>query len=391
MADLIKMPKLGLTMEEGTVSRWLKREGDYVSAGEVYLEIENDKATFEVQAEHEGVLRKILAEQGAVLPVTTPIAIIGSPDESIESLLTDVLDTESPLQFDDLSSGTPSGSEAQNEKARINASPAARKIASECGLDLADVRGSGPGGRITRGDVLAAAKTCASSCGASTPLVFKRIPLSGIRKTIGKVTSHSKQTIPHFYVTADLDLTDAISWRQTLKSRNEKAPSITAIVAHGVCQCIPRHPVMNAQLEEDSISVFATINLGIAIALSDGLVVANLPSAEGKSLLELDEQILQTTERVRSQKFTEEDLTGSTFTISNLGQYGIRTFAAVIHPPEAAILALGRCEQRVVVVAGRVEIRWVMSVTLSCDHRIIDGATAGLFLNCLSEAIKHYA
>jgi pyruvate dehydrogenase E2 component (dihydrolipoamide acetyltransferase) len=148
---------------------------------------------------------------------------------------------------------------------------------------------------------------------------------------------------------------------------------------------------MNAQLAEDSISVFATINLGIAIALSDGLVVANLPSAEGKSLLELDEQILQTTERVRSQKFTEEDLTGSTFTISNLGQYGIRTFAAVIHPPEAAILALGRCEQRVVVVAGRIEIRWVMSVTLSCDHRIIDGATAGLFLNCLSEAIKHYA
>lgn len=391
MAELIKMPKLGLTMEEGIVSRWLKGEGDQVSAGEVYLEIENDKATFEVQAAQPGVLRKILAEQGAVLPVATPIAIIGSPDENIDSLLTNVLDTESASQFDDLSSQTSSKSSAQNEKVRINASPVARRIALEYGLDLEAIRGTGQSGRITREDVLAVVKTSASSDGVARPIVLKTIPLSGIRRAIGTITSHSKHTIPHFYATADLDLTEAISWRETLKSNHQKAPSITAIVAHAVCQCIPHHPVMNARLEEDAILVFASINLGVAIALAEGLVVANLPFAESKSLFDLHDQIVHTTEQIRSRKFTEEDLKGSTFTISNLGQYGIRTFAAVIHPPEAAILALGRCEQRVIVVAGRIEIRWIMSVTLSCDHRIIDGATAGVFLNCLSETLKHDA
>lgn len=387
MAELLKMPKLGLTMEEGTVARWLKGEGDVICVGEVYLEVENDKATVEIQSERQGMLMKILVAEGKVVPVSTPIAIIGESGEDIQSLLTTVggLEPSGPASaLSDLGAQP----DLRPEKESINASPAARRLALQRGLDLASVQGTGPDGRITREDVLQSSQRSQTSSGLPSTRVLKTIPVSGMRKIIGQVTCHSKQSIPHFYVTADLELSQIMRNRDQAKAENSGAPSITTYVAYAACQAIREHPIINARLETDVIVVFETVNLGLVIALDEGMVIANLPDAGAYSLVELHSEIVKTTDKFRNRRFSAEDCEGSTFTISNLGPYGVREFAAIIHPPEAAILALGQCEQRAVVIEGKVEIRWRMSATLSCDHRVVDGAAAGLFLACLNSKLN---
>jgi pyruvate dehydrogenase E2 component (dihydrolipoamide acetyltransferase) len=359
------LPKLGLTMDEGRIVAWHKRVGDTVAAGEILFEVETDKATMEVESPTAGTLRRILFPADATAPVATVIALI-----------TETADEALPADGE-LSSKPPEPARPAESSDRIRSSPAARKRAQELGVDITDVRGTGPGGRVTLEDVEGAAKTSSAS-----PSSGKREPLSRMRRAIGERMTRAVREQPQFSISRDVDMTAAN------ERRRAAGASYTDAVVAAAAKTLRDHPRLRARIEDGELVTFDDANLGLAIALDDGLLVAVLRDADRKSLEELAVERERLEEHARAGKLAEQELTGSVLTVSNLGTMGIDRFTAIVNPPEAAILAVGRVSDRVVAKDGLPAVRPMATLTLSVDHRVADGATAARYLAAVAERLE---
>jgi len=362
MVTKVVMPRLSLTMKEGTVGTWYKKEGDNVKKDEALVEVFSEKATYDLEAPASGILRKILVQEGVDAPVNAVLAVITAQDESLSEA---EISAEKPKAIE----GT--------EK-RVLASPAAKRLAREHGIDLSFVEGSGPEGRIVEEDV---GRLIEEKRGIQ-PEVKEVIPLSGYRRTSAERVSTSFRTAPHSTVVMEVDVSKAMALHDKLQV------SYTAILVKAVAESLAKHSIINSMLEGNQIKVFEDINVGVAVATENGLVVPVIHNADKKTLEEIDAAIKELTEKARQGKLAREDLTGGTFTITNLGMYGVEFFVPIINPPEAAILAIGRVVEKPVVVGGEIEIRPMMMLSLSYDHRIVDGAPSSEFLGKVKEKLE---
>ena len=442
MATSIVMPQMGYDMHEGKVVRWLKKEGEEVTRGEVIAEIETDKATVEYEAYTGGVMAKIVAEEGIAIPVGGLIAVMTAPGEAIpEDILTDAaiaLAADSPAPAAaavQALEGPISAAVAPADTKEVRASPLARRLAKERGFDLATITGTGPGGRITEADIpeqgaAVAPAALASSNGyikasplakrlarergidlgtltgtgpggrvieadvpehavpaaaesvAPATLVSENVELSRMRQAIARVTSDSKRDAPHFYVALDVDMTKAMSFRRDLNDEldAENRVSVNDLIVKASAIAIGRHPKFNSFFRDDHLQMNAAINVGIAIALESGLIVPGVNGCESKSLVEIAAASRDLVSRANSGTLRNDEYSGTTFSVSNLGAFDIESFTAIIFPPHAAILAVGTVKEQPVVRDGELAIAQIMKATLSTDHRVADGAEAAQFL-----------
>lgn len=401
MADIVTMPKLGFDMAEGTLARWVKNEGETVAKGDVLAEIETDKATVEVEANFAGVVLRQLVDQGAVVPVNTPIAVIGQPGEPLPELAGGSA-TQSPVE-------TPEPVVEKSEPATkgpaaagpIKASPLARRIAAQNGLELAGLKGSGPGGRIVRKDVAAAlAAAIPSAATAATPAVMaaatgqsgasipadQRIPLDKLRGIVGRRMVEAKQNVPHFYVTHEYDVDALLGLRKQVNELlpEEQKISVNDFIVKAVALALRQYPGLNASLAGTELIRHGHVNVGVAVALDAGLLTVVVKDADLKPLRAISTEVKEMAARARAGKVRPEDIEGSTFSISNLGMFDVEHFSAIINPPEAAILAVGSAKQVPVVRDGQVAVGTRLKATLSADHRVTDGAEAAKFLQALA-------
>ncbi len=400
MATSIVMPQMGYDMREGTVVRWHKKEGDSVARGEVIADIETDKATVEFEAFIGGVLRKIVAQEGVSIPVGDLIAVITGPDEALpEGLLTKAGHEASPPQPPSAEGGRggiSSPSETAVPAGEVRASPIARRLAREQGIDLSLVTGTGPGGRVVEGDVLGHRETPPASrdtppldAGAGTPAV-ERVDLSRMRQVIAQVTVDSKRNAPHFYVAADVDMTKAMEMRRDLNAAlaTQDRVSVNDFIIKACAVALQRHPRFNASFQGDHLRVSSSINIGIAIALDAGLIVPGIAGCESKGLLEIAKASGDLIARANSGTLRNEEYSSTTFSISNLGMFDVDSFAAIIYPPHAAILAVGAVKERPVVRSGQVAVARIMKATISVDHRVADGAETARFLMDIKKSLE---
>ncbi|MGB9741078.1 MAG: dihydrolipoamide acetyltransferase family protein [Candidatus Bathyarchaeia archaeon] len=357
MVSKVVMPKLSLTMKEGTVGRWYKREGEKVEKGEPIVEIISEKATYDLEAPASGILRKILVEEGKDAPVDAALAFITAPDEPLPET---ELPTEKPAEKE------------------ILASPAAKRLAREHGIDLSLVKGSGPEGRIVEEDV----RRFIEEYSGAAPRVKEIIPLTGFRKTSAERVALSFRTAPHSTLVMEVDASKAMELHERLNV------SYTAIIVGATAKALREYPIVNSTLEGKKIKVFEDVNIGVATATEHGLAVPVIRNADKKSVEELDKAIKELTEKARQGKLSKEDVSDGTFTITNLGMYNVDFFTPIINPPEAAILGVGKITQKPTVIDGQVEAKPLMMLSLSYDHRIIDGAPAAEFLNKIKEKIE---
>jgi pyruvate dehydrogenase E2 component (dihydrolipoamide acetyltransferase) len=398
MAAKILMPKLSDTMTEGVILKWLKNEGDSIKQGEILVEIESDKADMELESYDTGILRKILIPEGGKAPIGDVIGIIGEADEDIASFLksgnaeaAQHQTGHAEVRPETLSA--PSQVSATTSGGRIKASPLARKIADEKKIDLHTLTGSGPEGRIIKRDVN---RITASSSAAAGPQAakessggYKDVELSLIRKTIAKRMQESKQQVPHFYVTIEIDMESAISLRgQYIETTGIKI-SFTDIVVKAASLALLKNPNINAAFIDSATRQFDELHIAVAVALDEGLVTPVLRNCKGKSVAQLNEELRDLADRARKRKLKPEEYQGATFTVSNLGMFGVEDFTAIINPPEGAILAVGAILEKPVVKNGSITPGHIMKVTLSSDHRIIDGAVAARFLQDLKKLLEN--
>jgi len=375
MVTEVVMPKMGQTMERGTIIKWLKKDGEEVKKGEPLLEIETDKTTIEVEARDSGTL-KILAQEGEEVPIAKTIAyIIKKGEPAPEVKISEQL--------------KPKEGEAAAVR-RVKASPLARKIAKEEGVDLTQVMGTGPGGRITKEDVLAYLKrrdevSPAEAVSAeSVQAEYEVVPMSSMRRAIAMKMVKSKMQVPHFYVSVQVDMTEAARLREGLNSVIETKSgvrlSFTHLLVKAVASALEKYPQLNATVEDDEVRIWKDINIGIAVSLEDGLIVPVLRGADKLDLFEITSRVSELVAKARKKRLREDEFSGGTFTISNMGAFDVDSFIAIINVPEAAILATGRISDKPAVVDGELTIRKIMTMTLSADHRVVDGVTAAKFL-----------
>jgi pyruvate dehydrogenase E2 component (dihydrolipoamide acetyltransferase) len=412
----IIMPKMGDAMEEGTLVRWLKREGDTVQEGEPIAEIATDKATVEIEAPASGVLRGIRVAENTVVPVNTPLAYILQPGESLPAegdgtagAPTELATTApQPASAPTAAVAAPQAAPAPaNGEERILASPLARKIAAEHGIDLRQVQGTGPKGRIVERDVLAYIESRKATAApvaapaptpAPAPTVVATAPAEGRIETLNRLrqitaqrTTEAHQTIPHFYLTMEIDMEEALALRQRLNQLDESLRvSINDLIVKACAVAIEQHPIVNASYQNGQIVHPNGIHIGIAVAVEQGLLVAVLRHCEGKSLRRIAQESQTLIQKAREGKLMPDEMTGNTFTVSNLGMFGIEQFTAIINPPASAILAVGTTKRVPVVQEdGTIVARHRMKVTLSCDHRVLDGAVGAQFLQTLKRVLEN--
>lgn len=386
----IFLPAVGETMNEARIVRWLKREGDPVAKGEPIVEIETDKANIEVEALASGVLRQIVEGEGATVPVGGVIAYLA---DSMAEPLPEASRGNGGLKesIGERIEAAPAAPAPSRRAAKLIVSPRARRLADHKNLDVSLLtgQGSGPGGRIVETDVqrfLANRAPLPASAAPLPPTPGDRIILlAGIRKTIAERMSRSAQTAPHISFEADVDMSAAEAWRakaNALQQVQSQSPiSVTAFIVRVCAWALKRHPWMNATLKDDAITLHGAVNIGVAVALDEGLIVPVVQDAAQKSVGEIAAEIAGLTERARGNRLRAGDLSGGTFTVSNLGMFGVDRFTAILNPPEAGILAVGRMMKRIVLGPDDAPVvRPMMTVTLSADHRIVDGAVAARFL-----------
>ena len=400
MATKIMMPKLSDTMEEGVILKWLRKEGDKIKQGEIIAEIESDKADMELEAYDSGVLRKIVVPEGGKAPIGGLIAVIGEADEDIASLLSGAAPAPAPKKSEthpsvSLGPLASSSTTSQPTDGKTKASPLARRLAGENKIDLARISGSGPQGRVVRRDLenLMAGKG-QTAIPASRPIIpgtSEDVELSPIRKTIAKRMAESKTTAPHFYETIEVDMDPAITFRDQINTVTELKLSFTDIVIKATATALMDHPCVNATYLGDKMRQYHFAHIGIAVALEEGLVTPILRNCEQKRLDQINTELRDLADRARSRKLKPEEYTGATFTISNLGMFGVEQFAAIVNPPEGAILAVGTIVEKPVVKNGQIVIGHTMKMTLSSDHRIIDGAVSARFLQDLKKIMENPA
>jgi pyruvate dehydrogenase E2 component (dihydrolipoamide acetyltransferase) len=390
MAISVVMPALELTQETGKLVAWRKKEGENVAKGEVLLEVETDKAVVEIESPGDGFLAGVKAVGGDVVPVGATIAWLVAPGETPPTEVaprTSARETTSagaPLhQAPPNTAALPAASEAK-------ISPKARRLAKEHGVNLDHVRGSGPGGEILASDILAAKESVTPAASASSP-VGSAEALSSVARLMAERTTQSWTTVPHFFVVREVDATALNSARGKLRGEIEQSHGVklshTDLLVALVARVLTKHPRVNSSWASGGIHPHADVNIGVAIAVDDGVVAAVIPKADKSALADLAVQRRDLAKRVKEGHARPTDIAGATFTISNLGMYSVDAFTAIISPPQAAILAVGRIADRVVAVEGRPAVSPMMTLTLSSDHRVLDGARAALFLNDLVEAI----
>lgn len=384
----VVMPALEMAQETGKLISWLKKEGQEVAKGEPLLEVETDKAVLEVEAPGDGVLAGIKAQEGDVIPVGQTIAWLVAPGEKPPAEAAPVASAARSGAPAARAATAPASVSEPVAPAGAKISPKARRLAREYSVDLSKVRGTGPEGAITTDDVLAAVEPAASAVPPPAPAAGT---LSSIARLMAERTTQSWTTAPHFYLTRDVDATALIGVRARLASTVEKDSgaklSHTDLLVVLVGRVLTRHPRLNGTWTGSSLQASREVNMGVAVAVKDGVVAVVIPNADKALLTEISAQLRVKAERARAGKLHPADISGATFTISNLGMYGVDSFHAIITPPQAAVLAVGRIADRVVAVNGQPEVRPMMTLTLSCDHRVVDGAQAALFLKDLAEAI----
>jgi len=397
MAKYIIMPKLGFNMDKGTLLKWRKKEGDLIKEQEALFEIETDKTVMEVEAQTSGILRKILVAEGEEVLVTLPIAIIGDRDEDINKMIEEAykklgkseMTEEEPKAAKMISQGIAESQEIKSKKEKEESkkiSPRAQRKAKELGVELQLVGGSGLGGVVIEKDILDyfQLKKETSKTLIGEKEIEKKIPYTGIRKIIGDRLAQSKFTAPHVYFTISVDMTKAISFLDTYNLDLQLKVTINDLIVFVVAKVLKEQPNLNCSLIGEEIVYYKDINIGIAVAIEKGLIVPVLKNAGKKNLSILSKEIRKLIKLARERKLMPDDYKEGTFTVSNLGMYEVEQFTAIINPPEAAILAVGAIQKTPIVIeeskGGRIEIRSIMKITLSVDHRLIDGVMASNFL-----------
>jgi len=416
MAEVVYMPKLSDTMVEGVVASWNKKVGDAVKEGEILAEIETDKATMEFESFFDGVLLHIGVETGKSAPVNSILAIIGQAGEDISALLVDapvaapVVETtveevpkaaivpnpapvaESPAPKVETPKATPL---ANNTNGRVFASPLAKKIAEEKGIDINAVGGTGEGGRIVKRDVdhytpyTPAEKAPISNNTVAGVESYIDEPVSQMRKTIARRLAESKFTAPHFYLTLDINMESAINTRKALNAMEGVKVSFNDMVIKAVAHALKQNPNVNSSWMGDFIRRNQHVNIGVAVAVEDGLLVPVVRFADTKGLLQISAEVREYAKKAKDKKLQPSDWEGNTFTISNLGMFGIESFTAIVNPPDSCILAIGGIKEVPVVKNGQIVPGNVMKVTLSCDHRVVDGATGAAFLQSFKQFMEN--
>lgn len=385
MVTKVVMPRLSLTMKEGTVMQWFKKEGDTVQKGEPIVEVLSEKVTYDVEAPASGVLRKIVVAENMEAPVNALLAVITAPEENLpdiqalmeeEETIATTHASETAAVETETITAAPAPSKTSED--RVLASPAAKRLAREHGVDLKHVMGTGPEGRIVEEDV----QRFIAESKRHEPKVKRTVLLSGIRKTVAERLSQSFRTAPHSTVIMDVDMSNAMR----LKEKHQV--SITELLVKIAAEALKEHPNMNSALKGDEIRIYEDINVGVAAATESGLVVVVVRNADKKPLNEVAATVRELVEKAKQGKLTREETTGGTFTITNLGMYGVDLFMPIINPPEAAILAVGRIAEKPVAVDGEVKIKPVATLSLAYDHRIVDGAPAAEFLRRIKQLLE---
>lgn len=430
MANFIVMPKMGLTMTEGVILNWRKQEGDMIKKGDIIFDVETDKLTNEYDSKAEGVLRKILVEEGTV-PVLAPVAIVGDKDEDIADLLEQAGGSAEPSLETEQPEGVPSeissGSLASNKGGRVKASPRAKKIARELGVDISLVKSTGPDGSVTENDVKSyadklkndskkaspTAVVVASQLGVDTNEIEKdtrimkddvikykiskeltkyaapqefRKPMSSMRKVIAKRMLESKQVSPTVTYNLKVDTTAMKKLREDMK--DEMKISYNDILVKVLSKVLLEFPVLNSSVDGNEVVTRNYVNMGVAVALPEGLLVPVVKYANVKGLKEISEEVKALASKAKSNELTSDDLTGGTFTISNIGMYGMESFTPIVNQPEVAILGVNAINEEVKVVNGEITIKPMMNLSLTADHRVVDGAEAARFMARLKEYIE---
>lgn len=399
MAEIVRMPKLSDTMTEGVVASWLKKVGDSVKSGELIAEIETDKATMEFESFYDGVLLHIGVEKGQSAPVDSILAIIGAKGEDISGLLKG---DSAPAPKEEKAAPAPNPAPAaapspapvaaaapvpvvSDANGRVKASPLAKKIAEEKGININAVSGSGDNGRIVKRDIenFAPQQGGSFSAPAFIGAPYTEEPVSQMRKVIAKRLAESKFSAPHFYLTLDIDMDNAMAARKAVNDAGVAKISFNDMVVKAVASALRKNPKINSSWLGDKIRYNNVINIGIAVAVPDGLLVPVVRNADQKGMAQIGAEVKDFAQKAKDKKLQPADWEGNTFTISNLGMFGIEEFTAIINPPDSCILAVGGIKQVPVVKNNQVVPGNVMKVTLSCDHRVVDGATGSAFLQDL--------
>ena len=417
MAEIIRMPKMSDTMEEGVIASWLKKVGDEIKSGDILAEVETDKATMELESYDDGVLLHIGVKDGDSVPVDGVIAIIGEKGEDVNEILKDIENdtssvdnseevNETPIEKEievKVETPTPAPAPAPEEKnissndERIKASPLAKKLADEKGIDLSNISGSGDGGRIIRKDIEEykgiPSKTAEVQKEIKLPQIhseesFEEIPVTQMRKTISKRLAESKFSAPHFYLTMEIDMDNCIEGRKKINESSEVKISFNDIILKACAVALRKHPMVNSSYLTDKIRINHHVHIGVAVAVDEGLLVPVIRFADNKSLSHISAEVKSLAKRAKDKQLQPSDWEGNTFTISNLGMFGISEFTAIINPNDSCILAVGGIKSTPVVKNGEIVPGNIMKLTLSCDHRLVDGATGAAFLQTLKELIE---
>jgi pyruvate dehydrogenase E2 component (dihydrolipoamide acetyltransferase) len=402
----ILMPALSPTMTEGNLAKWLKKEGDKVKSGDILCEIETDKATMEFEAVDEGTLGKILVAAGSqAVAVNQPIALLLEEGESADALSAPVAPkaTAAPVVTPAPAAAASPAATVQSAGERIFATPLAKRIAKDTGIDLKTVTGSGPHGRIVKADIEGARATPAAAAPMTAPAAapapvpapapafgpaFSEVPLTGMRKVIARRLTEAKQTVPHFYLTVDYKLDKLLALRTELNGRSDVKLSVNDFIIRASALALKKVPAANASFTETAIRLYSDVDISVAVATPAGLLTPIIKHADQKGLAAISTEMKALAAKAKDGKLKPEEFQGGGFSISNLGMYGVKDFAAIINPPQGCILAVGAGEQRPVVVDGALAIATVMSCTLSVDHRVVDGAIGAEFLAALKGFIE---
>ena len=420
MAEIVRMPKLSDTMEEGVVAEWHKKVGDEVKSGDVLAEIETDKATMEFESFQDGVLLHIGVETGDAAPVDSILAVLGEKGENIDDLLKEASEkgaekSDSDSEEEEKKSKEEEKSESKAEEksenkeeqveekapvstsdsdGRIKASPLARSMADEKGIDLAAVSGTGDGGRIVKRDIEdytpSAAKASSSSAAVSGQESHSEEKVSQMRKAIARRLSESKFGAPHFYLTMEIDMENAMASRKAINAAIEPAKiSFNDMVIKASAAALKKNPKVNASWLGDTIRYNDHVHVGVAVAVDEGLLVPVIKFADSKPMAAINEEVKDMAGKARNKKLQPSEMEGNTFTISNLGMFGIEEFTAIINPPDACIMAVGTIVEKPVVKNGQIVVGHTMKVTLSCDHRVVDGAVGSAFLQTFKKYMEN--
>lgn len=418
MAEIIRMPRLSDTMEEGNIVNWLKKEGESVKPGDILAEVETDKATMELESYHSGTLIYIGVKSGPVA-VDGIIAIIGSKDDDVQAILASAGTPAVPAKKEEVSETkpvennpvvvapsapspvsipTPQPVVQAGSDARLKASPLAKSLANQAGVDLSQVKGSGDFGRIIKKDIesfLTNPPVPVSNNGSVSAAVvlpdfhYGDVPVSQMRKTIARRLGESKFSAPHFYLTLEINMDKAVEAREGINKVSPVKISFNDFVVKACASSLRKHPAVNSSWFGDKITYHKDIHIGVAVAVEDGLLVPVITHTDTKSLTTINQEVKELAGKAKTKKLQPQEMTGNTFTISNLGMFDIEEFTAIINPPDACILAVGSIIKKPIVKNDQIVIGNMMKVTLSCDHRVVDGATGAQFLQTLKATLEN--